>query len=51
MRFENAENLRFQITIFKNAVPQTIYFLRFCLKSHLLSMKSQSQTHHQYSRH
>jgi hypothetical protein len=38
--------MRFQIVILKNAVSKRFMFLRFDLKSHLLSKKSQSQTHH-----
>jgi hypothetical protein len=33
--------LRFQIAIFKKCNSQKVYFLRFNLKSHFLSMKSQ----------
>jgi hypothetical protein len=45
LRFEKADFLRFQIAIFKSAVPKRFMFCNFDLKSHLLSMKSQSQTH------
>jgi len=44
-RFEKINFLHFQIAVFKNAVFQTIYVLRFGLKLHLLSTKLQFQTH------
>jgi hypothetical protein len=41
MLFEKVNFLRFQIAIFKKCSSQTICVLRFGLKSHLLSTKSQ----------
>jgi len=45
MQFKKTVFLGFQITIFLKSNSQTVHFLRFGLKLHFLSTKSQSQTH------